>query len=63
MKVSIDKSLCDGFADCVWNVPEVFELGADAKSRVLDPEPDASLHERVREAAAVCPKSAIRIED
>lgn len=61
MKVSVDEGLCAATAQCESICPEVFEV--HLVSSVKLPEPDASLHDRVREAADACPTGAILVED
>ena len=61
MRVSVNLDLCESHAVCAGIAPDVFEVGDDDITRVLIPEPDASLHEAVRRAAMSCPKQAISI--
>ena len=64
MRVIVDELRCDAHGLCMRACPEVFALGDDDDVvRVLVKEPDESLREKVRHAARVCPKAAIRIED
>ena len=63
MRPEIDESLCIGDAICVDICPEVFEMGDDDLARVINEDPDASLEDRVREAADACPTSAITVHD
>jgi ferredoxin len=63
MRVIVDFARCDGHGECVEACPEVFAMGDDDDVVVLlDPHPRASLHEKLADAVAVCPKAAIRIE-
>jgi ferredoxin len=57
-RISIDRSLCNGYGMCEALAPEVFELGADglAVLRAGVSEDDA-----VREACEACPMGAITI--
>lgn len=43
--------------------PEVFEVRDDDFLYVLNENPGAELHDKVREAAERCPKQAITLED
>jgi ferredoxin len=64
VKVIIDESKCVGAGQCVWVAPQVFDQReSDGIVVLLQAEPPAELHDFVREAAAVCPAAAIRIEE
>jgi ferredoxin len=63
MKVTVDQDKCCGAGNCVMLAPEVFDQREDdAIVRLLDSEPDARLHDAVREAADVCPAGAISLD-
>jgi ferredoxin len=57
LRIDIDRGLCIGSCDCVDSAPDVFELDADDKARVIDPDGDD--RDRILEAAANCPVTAI----
>jgi ferredoxin len=61
MKIDVDWDLCESNGLCAAEAPEVFELDAQNFLQIHAEEPDASLHEKVRRAAAACPKAAIRL--
>ncbi|WP_067139245.1 ferredoxin [Microtetraspora malaysiensis] len=62
MKVTVDEDKCCGAGQCVLLAPEVFDQrDDDGIVTLLDPEPGADRHAAVREAAAVCPTSAIEL--
>lgn len=63
MRVVVDYDLCESNGLCMAEAPEVFELRDDDNLYVLDEEPSEALRSKVEAAAAVCPKTAIRIED
>jgi ferredoxin len=63
VRVSVDRSKCDGLAACVEASPEVFDLGDDDLAIVLVERPSEQLRERVERAARVCPKAAITISE
>ncbi|HLG67933.1 MAG TPA: ferredoxin [Acidimicrobiales bacterium] len=63
MKVVVDLNQCESNALCVGAAPEVFELGDDDQLRVLVEHPGPELHDRVRQAARLCPKQAISLLD
>ncbi|MFE4519404.1 ferredoxin [Kitasatospora sp. NPDC056783] len=63
MLVRIDQEKCCGAGHCVLAAPEVFDQREeDGVVVLLDAEPPAGLHQAVRDAAAVCPASAILLE-
>jgi ferredoxin len=63
MKVVVDLKLCEGNQRCMEAAPEVFEVGNDDQARVLNVNPPAALHEKVRLAARMCPRQAITLEE
>ena len=60
-RIKIDRSACTGYAECVGIAPEVFRLGDDNVSVVLDPE--GTDDEAVLDAARACPVDAITLFD
>jgi ferredoxin len=63
MRVVVDFNVCESNALCMGVAPEVFEVRDDDFLYVLDENPPESLRAKVQEAARVCPKQAITIED
>ncbi|UGQ14952.1 ferredoxin [Yinghuangia sp. ASG 101] len=63
MKINVDFDKCKSNALCMAEAPEVFEVRDDNFLYILDENPAEELHERVREAARVCPTQAITVED
>ncbi|MER6945193.1 ferredoxin [Nonomuraea sp. NPDC000554] len=64
MKISVDEAKCCGGGQCVLLAPEVFDQrDEDGIVVLLDAEPPAPLHATVREAASVCPASAIELSE
>jgi ferredoxin len=63
MKVVVDQQLCEGNMRCQEAAPEVFEVGDDDKSRVLIGDPPASMREKIKLAARLCPRQAITVSD
>ena len=64
MKVMVDQDRCCGSGQCVLAVEEVFDQrDEDGIVMLLEPEPAPPLHERVREAAIICPAAAITVEE
>ena len=63
MRVIVDFELCESNALCMAAAPEVFEVRDDDFLYVLQEEPPEELRAKVEEAALVCPKLAITIEE
>ncbi len=63
MKVTVDFDLCASTGACMQVCPEVFEVRSDGYLYVLQDEPPAEFHDRVTEAADMCPTGAITLED
>ena len=63
MRVVVDFDLCESNALCMDAAPEVFEVREDDFLYVLDENPPEELRAKVEQAARVCPKQAIKIED
>ncbi|MBA3305963.1 MAG: ferredoxin [Thermoleophilaceae bacterium] len=57
IRIDVDRALCIGSGDCVETAPEVFDLDAEDKARVIDP--DGAPVDVVIEAAGNCPVTAI----
>lgn len=62
MKVTVDYDMCASTGGCMQICPEVFEVRSDGYLYVLQEEPGEELHEKVREAADLCPTAAILLE-
>ncbi|MBX6382351.1 MAG: ferredoxin [Microbispora sp.] len=64
MKVIVDEAKCCGAGQCVLTAPEVFDQREeDGVVVLLQPAPAEDLHAAVREAAAMCPGAAIRLDE
>jgi ferredoxin len=64
MKVFIDQDKCIASGQCVLAAADVFDQrDEDGVVVLLNPGPPAELAEDVRQAAAVCPALAIRVEE
>jgi ferredoxin len=57
IEVTVDRSLCIGSGDCVDTAPDVFQLDAEDKAVVADP--DGAPLDDILTAAGNCPVSAI----
>lgn len=60
-KPVVDKGVCQGHAVCVGIAPEVFELDAQGKSEVKDPE--GADETTIQQAIDGCPVDAISWEE
>jgi ferredoxin len=61
MRIAVDLTLCQGYAQCAFLAPEVFRfVGNEALMYV--PEPDESERVKVLRAAAACPVGAILVD-
>ncbi len=64
MRVAVDRSLCCGAGNCVLVAPGVFDQDEDDGVVVLLTERPAGPDERAaREAAVMCPVSAITVRE
>ncbi len=59
IEINVDRALCIGSGDCVDTAPDVFQLDAEDKAVVIDP--DGASTDDVLDAAANCPVSAVLI--
>ena len=64
MRVIIDLSECLGYANCVADAPDVFEIPEESMVvRLLDATPPEELRTAVEAAALDCPARAITVVD
>lgn len=64
MRVKLDEPRCVASGQCTMIAPGVFDQrDSDGVAVVLDATPGPSLHEAVREAAAMCPAAAILLAE
>ncbi len=63
MKVQVDFDMCASTGGCMQVCPEVFEVRSDGYLYILQEEPPLALHDKVREAADLCPTAAISLVD
>jgi ferredoxin len=63
MKVNVDYDVCASTGACMQVCPEVFEVRSDGYLYVLQEEPPAELHDKVRKAAELCPTGAITLTE
>ncbi|MFJ8032950.1 ferredoxin [Streptomyces sp. NPDC096032] len=62
MKVSVDRSLCYGSAECAHRAPEVFAF-EDGYGVVRPGRAETTEDSQVREAAEKCPSQAIGLTE
>jgi len=61
MKITIDRTKCEGYAKCIQASPKVFKLDAKMIAEVIDPTADSD--EKIVLAAKICPTKAISLEE
>ncbi|MBT2235794.1 ferredoxin [Nonomuraea sp. NEAU-A123] len=61
MRIVVDLNRCQGYAQCVFLAPEVFQLSG-AEALTYEPNPDDARRLQVQRAAAACPVQAILID-
>jgi len=61
MKITVDRTKCEGYAKCVQAAPKVFKLDAKLIAEVVDPRGDSD--EKILLAAKICPTKAIILEE
>ncbi len=59
LEVEIDREVCMGSGNCMYEAPGVFDFDDDGVARVVDPS--ASPEDRVIAAARKCPTHAITV--
>lgn len=61
MKITVDRTKCEGYAKCVQAAPKVFKLDAKMIAEVIDPKAEAD--EKLVLVAKLCPTKAIVLEE
>jgi NADPH-dependent 2,4-dienoyl-CoA reductase/sulfur reductase-like enzyme/ferredoxin len=62
MRVVVDLTRCQGYAQCAFAAPGVFKMGS-ADALAYNPSPDAAEREQVLRAAAACPVQAVHVSE
>ena len=61
--VKADLNLCQGYANCVMEAPEFFDIDDEGLVVILQEKFDEDKRAHVESAARSCPVSALRVED
>ncbi|MFJ9773900.1 ferredoxin [Kitasatospora sp. NPDC101157] len=61
MRVVVDLSRCEGYAQCAFLAPDVFRMHGE-EALMYDPNPDDARRDQVLRAAAACPVQAILVD-
>ena len=61
MRITVDLNRCQGYAQCVFLAPDVFELHGE-EALMYEPNPDQVQRLRVMRATAACPVQAILLD-
>jgi ferredoxin len=61
MKITVDRTKCEGYAKCVQVTSKVFKLDAKMIAEIVDPKADTD--EKILFAAKLCPTKAITLEE
>lgn len=61
LRIELLADACVGAGQCVLAAPAVFDQDEDGVAVVLDEAPAHEEHDAVREAADLCPSSALRL--
>jgi ferredoxin len=62
-RLRVDRDLCEGYANCVLQAPDVFDLGDDNIVVLRSGDTGETDHERIAEAVASCPVAALTLDD
>ncbi|MEV7354110.1 ferredoxin [Kitasatospora sp. NPDC088264] len=62
MKIVVDLNRCQGYAQCAFLAPRVFELHGE-EALLYTPQAAEDQRDRVRRAVAACPVQAIVVEE
>jgi ferredoxin len=62
-RLRVDRDLCEGYANCVFQAPDVFDLGDDNIVVIQAEDISEAERERVAEAVVSCPVAALVLDD
>ncbi|GGO08260.1 ferredoxin [Microbispora rosea subsp. aerata] len=64
MKVTVDRTLCDGNGVCMGIAPDVFDVDDDLNLHIVDEIPDDPvIRAQVRQSITSCPVLALSLEE
>jgi ferredoxin len=61
VRLAVDLTICQGYAQCCFLAPSVFKLSGE-EALMYAPEPDEAERPTVLRAAAACPVQAVLVE-
>ncbi|MFF8918781.1 ferredoxin [Streptomyces sp. NPDC015032] len=61
MRVVVDLSRCEGYAQCAFLAPDAFRMHGE-EALMYDPNADDAQRDQVLRAAAACPVQAILVD-
>ena len=61
MELRVDRGLCEANGVCTGIAPDVFDLDDDDELVILKPEPPEEMRDRIEQAVASCPKTALSL--
>jgi ferredoxin len=61
VRIAVDLTLCQGYAQCCFLAPEVFRFNGE-EALMYVPEPDPDQREQVLRAVKACPVQAILVD-
>jgi ferredoxin len=61
MKITVDRTKCEGYAKCIQATPKVFKLDKTMIAEVIDSKGDSD--DKILLAAKICPTKAIGLEE
>ncbi len=61
MRIAVDMTKCQSYAQCAFLAPDVFRFEGD-EALVYNPDPPEAYRARIIQSAAACPVQAIRID-
>jgi ferredoxin len=60
-RITVDQEICDGYGNCVFVAPQIFDLNDDNRAVLLADEVTDDNHDAVDLAVGECPTRAITI--
>lgn len=63
LKIMVNRDKCLGYAACLAEASELFDLDDDGFAVVLQPEPGPEMYDKARRSVKACPAGAITVEE